>query len=109
MSESRLDLSVLRRREGGVEKLILIGDADLGTVPKARAALRSLIDDATTAASIDMSLLGALDPCILGDLLGARMRAIDKGVSLTIVCDDERVLAWLNSSGILELIPYSGP
>ena len=107
MTNSRLDLSAIRRRSGDLDKLLLIGDADLATLSALRSALRGLIDDATVGAIVDVSLLGVLDHGVLGELLGARMRAASKGISLVVVCVDDRVFEWLERSGINELLVVS--
>jgi anti-anti-sigma factor len=104
MVQRGTDLSVVRRTTSRGDTLILIGELDLGTAAKLRFELRSFVQSIKTVGAIDVSAVGALDPLLLGELLGARLAAEERGVAIVVHCTDERVGAWLDASGVSRIV-----
>ncbi len=69
-----------------------VGEVDLSNVSRLREALNELFLHAGATVVVDLDHIGFIDSAGLGALIGARRRAYAVQGSLTIVCNQPRIL-----------------
>ena len=88
------------------EVVVLIGEHDLGTVPRVKEALASAAADGK-AVLVDLSSATFVDSSILGALLEARRSATDSDRGFAVACSGEAepVRRVLEVTGLADELP----
>ena len=81
------------------------GDIDLAGAPRLREAFSDALAGGHTRLVLDLRQVTFIDSTGLGLLVGAGKKAYGLGGSLTVVCDNPRVLRLLAVTGIDKTLP----
>ena len=79
----------------------VVGDLDLATLPRLRAATDALTGPAV---GVDLTAAAYLDTVALGVLLGARVRALRVGSRFAVVCPPGPVHDLLVEAGVADVL-----
>ena len=86
----------------------VIGDADLASAPRLRAALVELHDRGHRLVELDLSLVDFLDSTSLGVVLGAVRRARQAGGNLTLIAAGSAVERLITVLGLGPVLGFPG-
>jgi anti-sigma B factor antagonist len=100
-----VDLSLATRTEGDRTVVSVTGEIDVYTAPKLREQIVSLVDEGQYHLIIDMSGVEFLDSTGLGVLVGGLKRVRAHDGSLSLVCDEERILKIFRITGLTKVFP----
>ena len=98
----RVDIEILPDGRGRVAPH---GEIDLAGAPRLREALSDVLAGGHTDLVMDLRAVTFIDSTGLGLLVGVGKKAYGLGGSLTIVCDNDRVLRLLAITGISRTLP----
>jgi anti-sigma B factor antagonist len=90
---------------GGRLVVMLVGDLDVHTAARLRAALEGWPADARRRVAVELSRLDFLDSSGLGVLVGAMKHAKSQGGGLCVVAPQERILKTLCLTGLIRVMP----
>ena len=97
------DFSIDTHRSDGVVRVVVRGELDLSTAPELDAALVAP-EIAGTPVRLDLSEMGFMDSSGLAVLIGARRRAQEEGLDLTVSGPNEHVRRLLDLTGTASYI-----
>lgn len=95
-----MQVSLASNTVAGQTVLSVKGEVDMYSAPTLRDRLSDLIDSGHHTVVVDLSDVGFLDSTGLGTLVAARQNATERGGSLPLVCDHERVLKLFRITGL---------
>lgn len=98
-----MELVLNDRQEGSVSVLEVGGEVDLYTAPKLREKLVELVAAGHTTIVVDMTGVEFLDSTGLGVLVGGLKRVRSHDGSLSLVCNEERVLKLFRITGLTKV------
>lgn len=98
----RVDVEIM---PGGRALVAPHGEIDLAGAPRLREAFSDALAEGHTHLVMDLRAVTFIDSTGLGLLVGAGKKAYGLGGSLTIVCDNDRVLRLLAVTGISRTLP----
>jgi anti-sigma B factor antagonist len=100
-----VDLSLATRTQGDRTVVAVTGEIDVYTAPKLREQIVALVDEGQYHLVIDMSGVEFLDSTGLGVLVGGLKRVRAHDGSLSLVCDEERILKIFRITGLTKVFP----
>jgi anti-sigma B factor antagonist len=103
--EPPVELSLNDRREGDRTVLEVAGEVDVYTAPKLREKLVELVGDGHYKIVVDMTKVEFLDSTGLGVLVGGLKRVRSHDGSLSLVCNQERILKIFRITGLTKVFP----
>jgi anti-sigma B factor antagonist len=93
-------------RDGGLYRLRLVGEFDIGGMEAAQAALASATADGIPRLLIDLSGLSFIDSSGLRFIIGARMRCEERGIELSIRRGGPAVQRIFEVTRLERLLPF---
>ena len=103
MGPQQDDFSIDTVRDDGVVRVVVHGELDLSTAPVLDAALVAP-EAAGARVTLDLSDMGFMDSSGLAVLIGARRRADDEGLDLTVSGPNDHVRKLLDLTGTARFI-----
>jgi anti-sigma B factor antagonist len=100
-----VDLNLDHRRVDNKTVLEVAGEVDVYTAPKLREKLVELVNDGNHHIVVDMTQVDFLDSTGLGVLVGGLKRVLSHDGSLSLVCDQERILKIFRITGLTKVFP----
>jgi len=100
-----VDLSLATRTVSDRTVVVVSGEIDVYTAPKLREQIVSLVDEGQYHLVVDMSGVEFLDSTGLGVLVGGLKRVRAHDGSLSLVCDEERILKIFRITGLTKVFP----
>jgi len=100
-----VDLSLATRTEGDRTVVSVAGEIDVYTAPKLREQIVALVDEGQYHLVVDMSGVEFLDSTGLGVLVGGLKRVRAHDGSLSLVCNEERILKIFRITGLTKVFP----
>lgn len=100
-----MDLSLATRTEGDRTVVSVAGEIDVYTAPKLREQIVALVDEGHYHLIVDMSGVEFLDSTGLGVLVGGLKRVRAHDGSLSLVCNEERILKIFRITGLTKVFP----
>ena len=100
-----MDLSLSTRTEGDRTIVAVGGEIDVYTAPKLREQLIDLVSNGNYHLIIDMEAVEFLDSTGLGVLVGGLKRVRAHDGSLSLVCNQERILKIFRITGLTKVFP----
>jgi anti-sigma B factor antagonist len=100
-----VDLSLATRTQGDRTVVSVTGEIDVYTAPKLREQIVALVDEGQYHLVVDMSGVEFLDSTGLGVLVGGLKRVRAHDGSLSLVCDEERILKIFRITGLTKVFP----
>jgi anti-sigma B factor antagonist len=103
--EHRVELTLNHRKEGDKTVLEVGGEVDVYTAPKLREKLVELVGEGLYDVVVDMTKVEFLDSTGLGVLVGGLKRVRSHDGSLSLVCNQERILKIFRITGLTKVFP----
>jgi anti-sigma B factor antagonist len=103
--EHRVELTLNHRKEGDKTVLEVGGEVDVYTAPKLREKLVELVGEGRYDIVVDMTKVEFLDSTGLGVLVGGLKRVRSHDGSLSLVCNQERILKIFRITGLTKVFP----
>jgi anti-sigma B factor antagonist len=100
-----VELSLNHRKEGEKTVLEVGGEVDVYTAPKLRERLVELVGEGHYQIVVDMTKVEFLDSTGLGVLVGGLKRVRSHDGSLSLVCNQERILKIFRITGLTKVFP----
>ncbi|MGB9377462.1 MAG: STAS domain-containing protein [Mycobacteriales bacterium] len=100
-----MDLSLSTRTEGERTIVSVGGEIDVYTAPKLREQLIDLVSNGSYHLIVDMEAVEFLDSTGLGVLVGGLKRVRAHDGSLSLVCNQERILKIFRITGLTKVFP----
>ncbi len=100
-----MELSLDYRKEGDKTVLEVGGEVDVYTAPKLREKLVELVGEGHYQIIVDMTKVEFLDSTGLGVLVGGLKRVRSHDGSLSLVCNQERILKIFRITGLTKVFP----
>lgn len=100
-----MELSLKHRTEGEYVVLEVSGEVDVYTAPKLREKLVELVGEGHHRLIVDMTKVDFLDSTGLGVLVGGLKRVRAHDGTLSLVCDQERILKIFRITGLTKVFP----
>ena len=100
-----MDLSLSTRTEGDKTIVAVGGEIDVYTAPKLREQLIDLVSNGNYHLIVDMEGVEFLDSTGLGVLVGGLKRVRAHDGSLSLVCNQERILKIFRITGLTKVFP----
>ena len=97
-------LSVQREIAGDIEVLVLSGEVDLSTLPRLTDALNKTVAQGQPIVALDLEMVTVLDDAALGIVLGVASRLRRDQRQLVLVCANQRITEFLESTGVSSLV-----
>lgn len=96
----RVELSVTRLSDAGLPVVAVSGEVDVYSAPALKDNLTELLQSGADTVIVDLSEVAFLDSTGLGALVEARAATTEKGGSLPLVCQHERILKLFTITGL---------
>jgi anti-sigma B factor antagonist len=93
------------RLDGPVGIVTVAGELDLATVPTLRDTLTDVLGAGSHELVLDLSNVPFIDSTGLGVIMGTAKKARAAGGSLSLVCDNPRILRVLTLTGFATVLP----
>ncbi len=100
-----MELRLNHRKEGDRTVLEVGGEVDVYTAPKLREKLVELVGEGNYQIVVDMTKVEFLDSTGLGVLVGGLKRVRSHDGSLSLVCNQERILKIFRITGLTKVFP----
>ena len=100
-----MELTLNHRKEGDRTVLEVGGEVDVYTAPKLREKLVELVGEGHYQIILDMTKVEFLDSTGLGVLVGGLKRVRSHDGSLSLVCNQERILKIFRITGLTKVFP----
>jgi anti-sigma B factor antagonist len=95
-----VDLSLNVRTVGVQPVLDVLGEVDVYSAPELRERLSELVNISEPSLVVNLSEVTFLDSTGIGTLVAGLNRAVQFGGTLTLVCDQERILKLFRITGL---------
>jgi anti-anti-sigma factor len=99
-----VSLSIQREIAGNIEVLVLSGEVDLSTLPRFTDALNKIVIQGQSTVALDLEMVTVLDDAALGIVLGSASRLRRDHRQLVLVCANQRITDFLQSTGVASLV-----
>ncbi len=99
-----MSLTVQIEDAGEFEVLVLSGEVDLSTLPRFTDAVNRSVSQGHQVVAIDLEMITVLDDAALGIVLGVANRLRREHRELILICSNERITRYLESTGVASLI-----
>jgi anti-sigma B factor antagonist len=96
---SRVEVSVSKHGADDVRVVGVSGEVDVYAAPELRERLSEMLEDGRPVV-VDLTEVGFLDSTGLGALVAARTSAAERGVTLPLVCTNQRILKLFTITGL---------
>jgi len=97
-------LTIQTEDAGEYEVLVLSGEVDLSTLPRFTDAVNRSVSQGHQVVAIDLEMITVLDDAALGIVLGVANRLRRENRELILICSNERITRYLESTGVASLI-----
>lgn len=95
-----MELIVTDRPDDGVAVLSVTGEIDVHSAPALHEGLETQVTRDLRGVVVDLTGVAFLDSTGLGALVSGRTAAGERGVSLPVVCNSERILKLFTITGL---------
>jgi anti-sigma B factor antagonist len=95
-----VDISVSRTTAGNVPIVAVKGEVDVYSAPALKDRISELIESGERTLIVDLGGVAFLDSTGLGALVEARTATTNAGGSMSVVCDQERILKLFTITGL---------
>ena len=99
-----MSLTIQTEDAGEYEVLVLSGEVDLSTLPRFTDAVNRSVSQGHQVVAIDLEMITVLDDAALGIVLGVANRLRREHRELILICSNERITRYLESTGVASLI-----